>query len=81
VELQSLGCVLLLVAGNHLAMVRVHCATGNWAAAEELVKSSGDGAAAFHLGRLYEAQEKVGEALRCYAASKRYAAGVRLATR
>lgn len=68
-------------AGNQLAVMRIHCATGNWAAAEQLVATTQDPAAAFHLARLYEAQDKVQDALRCYSISKRYSHGARLAKR
>jgi intraflagellar transport protein 140 len=68
-------------AGNQLAALRIHCATGNWQAAEELMAASQDPAAAFHLARLYEAQGKVPEALHCYSISKRYSHGARLAKR
>ncbi|WIA30074.1 hypothetical protein OEZ86_000169 [Tetradesmus obliquus] len=76
---QALGCYQR--AGNQLAALRIHCATGNWQAAEELMAASQDPAAAFHLARLYEAQGKVPEALRCYSTSKRYSHGARLAKR
>jgi intraflagellar transport protein 140 len=68
-------------AGNQLAALRIHCSTGNWHAAEELMAASQDPAAAFHLARLYEAQGKVPEALRHYSTSKRYSHGARLAKR
>jgi intraflagellar transport protein 140 len=72
-----LGCI----AGNQLAVLRIYCATGDWAAAEQLVSSTRDAAAAFHLARLYEAQDKMQDALRCYSISKRYSHGARLAKR
>jgi intraflagellar transport protein 140 len=72
-----LGCN----AGNQLAVLRIYCVTGDWAAAEQLVASTQDAAAAFHLARLYEAQDKVQDALRCYSISKRYSHGARLAKR
>lgn len=76
-------CLLssLPATGNQLAVLRIHCAMGNWAAAEQLVASTQDPAAAFHLARLYEAQDRVPDALRCYAISKRPAHAARLAKR
>mgnify|MGYP003590863320 CR=1 FL=1 len=68
-------------AGNQLATLRIYCATGNWQAAEDVVSATQDPAAAFHLARLYEAQNKVEDALRCYSISKRYSHGARLAKR
>lgn len=68
-------------AGNQLAVLRIYCATGNWQAAEDLVASCQDPAAAFHLARLYEAQDKFADALRCYSVSKRFSHGARLAKR
>lgn len=68
-------------AGNQLAVLRIHCATGDWEAAEQLVAATQDPAAAFHLARLYEAQDRVQDALRCYSISKRYSHGARLAKR
>lgn len=72
-------CTCLAHAGNHLAAVRIYAAFNNLAAAEQLVSSSRDPAAAFHMGRLYEAQGQVEEALRCYALSQQHAHGARLA--
>jgi hypothetical protein len=68
-------------AGNHLAICRIHCATGAWAAAEQLVSTSRDPAAAYHLARLHEAAERVEEALTCYEVAERPAHGARLAKR
>jgi hypothetical protein len=62
-------------------MCRIHCATGAWAAAEQLVASSRDPAAAFHLGRLHEAAGRADEALKCFAVAGRHAAAARLAKR
>lgn len=73
--------VVAAPAGNQLAMLRIYCATGNWQAAEDVVSATQDAAAAFHLARLYEAQNKVEDALRCYSVSKRYSHGARLAKR
>jgi len=70
-----------LPAGNQLAALRIYCAIGDWQAAEELVADSQHPAAAFHLARLYEAHEKVADALRCFTISKRYSHGARLAKR
>lgn len=67
--------------GNHLAICRIHCATGNWQAAEAAVSSSKSAAAAFHLARLYEAGERPEDAVRCYALAGRHAHGARLAKR
>jgi len=72
---------LVCAAGNQLAVLRIHCATGDWSAAEQLVASTEDPAAAFHLARLYEAQDRVPDALRCYSISRRYSHGARLAKR
>jgi hypothetical protein len=49
---------------DHLALVRLHTHSGNWRAADEVALESGDPAAAFHLARQYEAQDKVPEAIR-----------------
>jgi intraflagellar transport protein 140 len=62
-------------------MLRIHCATDNYTAAEELISRTQDPAAAFHLARLYEAQGRTDDALRCYGISKRYSHGARLAMR
>lgn len=72
---------VVCAAGNQLAVLRIHCATGDWSAAEQLVASTQDPAAAFHLARLYEAQDRVPDALRCYSISRRYSHGARLAKR
>ncbi len=74
-------CLHLHLPGKRLAAVRVYCATGNWRAAEEVVTTTQDPAAAFHLARLYEAQERVGDAVRCYSIAKRYSHAARLAKR
>jgi len=67
--------------GNHLAICRIHCATGAWAAAEQLVATSLDPAAAYHLARLYEAQERVEDAIKYYTQAGRPARGAGLAKR
>ncbi|GBF91287.1 intraflagellar transport protein [Raphidocelis subcapitata] len=67
--------------GNHLAICRIHCATGNLQAAEAAVASSKSPAAAFHLARIYEAAERPEDAVRCYALAGRHAHGARLAKR
>lgn len=72
-------CPLPTHTGDHLAICRIHCATGNWAAAEQLASSGREPAAAFHLARLYEAQERIEDALRCYGLAGRHAHGARLA--
>jgi len=66
-------------AGDHLALVRVHCNLGDFEAATDIAKESGDPAAAFHLARHYEAQERVAEAVQYYARAQRYSHAVRLA--
>eukprot|EP00879_Flechtneria_rotunda_P011811 GHRR01012338.1.p1 GENE.GHRR01012338.1~~GHRR01012338.1.p1 ORF type:complete len:1377 (+),score=585.08 GHRR01012338.1:1099-5229(+) len=76
---QALNCYQR--TGNTLAALRLYCATGNWQAADELVFATQDPAAAFHLARVFEAQDKVPEALRCFSISKRYSHGARLAKR
>ena len=65
--------------GDHLAMCRVHCAAGAWAAAEQLVASTRDAGAAGHLARLYEAQGRPEDAARCYAAAGRFSQAARVA--
>ena len=62
-------------------MVRLLCASNDYPAAEELATRTHDAAAAFHLARLYEAQDRVAEALRFYTISKRFSHGARLAMR
>ncbi|MEW5317550.1 MAG: hypothetical protein WDW38_008838 [Sanguina aurantia] len=66
-------------AGDSLSVVRIHCHSRDFAAAEEEVVRSGDMATAFHLARQYESQDRIQEAIRYYTASKRYSHGVRLA--
>ena len=81
-------------AGDTLSVVRMHCAAGDFEAAEALVRASGgDAAASFHLARQYEARvAEQGEgtpqaanlgkqALRAYAAAGRPALALRLAMR
>lgn len=74
---RAAGCYK--AAGDHLALVRLHVHSGNWRAAEAAALESRDPAAAFHLARQYEAQEKVSEAIRFYALAQRHSHGVRLA--
>jgi hypothetical protein len=71
----------LSLAGDRLGALRIHCARQDWAAAEALVSSSHDAAAGFHLARVYEAQGRVPDALRCFAAAGRHAHAARLALR
>lgn len=62
-------------------MVRVHCATGAWASAEQLVAGGRNPASAYHMGRLHEAAERIEDALRCFAVAGKYARAARLAKR
>jgi intraflagellar transport protein 140 len=55
------------------------CFQGNIDGALEVVAESKDPAAAFHLGRQLEAQDKIKEAVMYYSRSKRYSHAVRLA--
>ncbi|GAX73042.1 hypothetical protein CEUSTIGMA_g494.t1 [Chlamydomonas eustigma] len=66
-------------AGDGLSVVRILCYTKKFVAAEEEVERLGDPAAAFHLARQFEAQEKIVDAIRYYAQAKRFSHGVRLA--
>eukprot|EP00873_Tetraselmis_striata_P011387 jgi/Tetstr1/431651/TSEL_021180.t1 len=66
-------------AGDYLAVVRLLCFQGDMDAALTVVSDSKDPAAAFHLGRQMEAQDKVKEAVMYYSRSKRYSHAVRLA--
>jgi intraflagellar transport protein 140 len=50
-----------------LSLVRILCYTKKFVAAEEEVERLGDPAAAFHLARQYESQEKIADAIRYYA--------------
>lgn len=70
---------MLLAAGDYLAVVRLLCFQGDMDAALTVVSDSKDPAAAFHLGRQMEAQDKVKEAVMYYSRSKRYSHAVRLA--
>ena len=53
-------------AGDGLSVVRILCYARKYIAAEEEVERLGDPAAAFHLARQYEAQEKIPDAIRYY---------------
>lgn len=65
--------------GNLLALVRVLVASGDSASAEAAISSSGDAAAAFHLARTYEAQQRPLDAIRLYRCALACAALHRLA--
>ncbi|GMH43478.1 hypothetical protein BSKO_11400 [Bryopsis sp. KO-2023] len=64
---------------NTLALVRALCFEGKYREAEQAIKETKDPAAAFHLGRQYEAQEKIRDAIRLFSMAGRPNHGVRLA--
>lgn len=66
-------------AGDGLSTVRILCHTNRFREAEEEVARLGDPAAAFHLARQFEVQDKMHEAIRFYTQAKRFSHGVRLA--
>eukprot|EP00793_Prasinoderma_coloniale_P002837 PRCOL_00002319-RA len=79
-------------ASDALSLVRMYCAQGDFAKAAELVSSTDNSAAAFHLARQYEA--RVGEyrgtaeagrmaqdAIKCYASAGRHGQALRMAMR
>jgi tetratricopeptide (TPR) repeat protein len=53
-------------AADNLSCVRVHCMQGDFEAAKSLALASKDPAAAFHLGRHFDHQDNVREAIRFY---------------
>ncbi|KAG1665494.1 hypothetical protein FOA52_009755 [Chlamydomonas sp. UWO 241] len=65
--------------GDVLSVVRIMCYSGKFTAACEEVERQGDPAAAFHLARQYEAQERIPDAIKYYTQAKRFSHGVRLA--
>eukprot|EP00854_Cymbomonas_tetramitiformis_P005426 gene5426-6578_t len=65
-------------AGDYLALVRVHCYRGSFQEASEIAAESNDGAAAFHLARQFENQERIPEAIQFFARAQRYNHAIRL---
>lgn len=66
-------------AGDHLSLVRIACFKNDPARAADIVKGSGDRAAAYHLARQLEAQGEYQEAIDYYALSGCYNHSIRLA--
>lgn len=67
--------------GDALSMVRILCYTGRYVVAGEEVERMCDPAAAFHLARQFESQDRITEAIKYYTMAKRFSHGVRLAKR
>ena len=66
-------------AGDVLARVRVLCFRGELDAAADLVNQSGDDAGAYHLAKMYEAQDAIRDAVQYFQLAKRYNHAARLA--
>eukprot|EP00050_Salpingoeca_kvevrii_P007157 m.294179 g.294179 ORF g.294179 m.294179 type:complete len:1361 (-) comp12942_c0_seq1:503-4585(-) len=66
-------------AEDTLSLVRVYCYCGNMDQAKELVDSTNDRAAAYHLARQYENQESIKEAIEYFSKSEMYNNAIRLA--
>eukprot|EP00736_Rhodelphis_marinus_P013329 Rmarinus@m.1241 len=66
-------------AGDFSALVRVFCFQGQFERAEEIVKESGDAAAAYHLARQFEIYNRSAEAIQYYSRAQQFGHAVRLA--
>ena len=66
-------------AEDILALVRTCVFSGDTSRAEDIIQKSRHAGAAFYLGRKYEAEEAIQEAIRCFSIAGRYHHGARLA--
>jgi len=66
-------------AGDHLAIVRVLCFHKKFDRAAEVVESSNDLGAAYHLAKQYEAKDDIKKAIQYYQRAQRFNHAIRLA--
>jgi intraflagellar transport protein 140 len=66
-------------ADDALSLARVHCYCGDMDKAKEVVDTTGNAAAAYHLARQYENQELIEEAIVYYEKSGCYNSAIRIA--
>lgn len=66
-------------AGDVLSQVRVNCFNGMIDVAQDLVNSSKDPSAAYHLARQYEEKDNINEAIKYFSLSGCYNNAIRLA--
>ncbi|ORY30689.1 hypothetical protein BCR33DRAFT_703366 [Rhizoclosmatium globosum] len=65
--------------GDSLSIVRLHCANGRIGKAIELSNKSNNPAAAYHIARYYERENKIADAIEFYGQAKCYTQAIRLA--
>ncbi|KAJ3203129.1 hypothetical protein HDU82_006824 [Entophlyctis luteolus] len=66
-------------SGDILSIVRLHCSTGRIGKAVEVASRSGNRAAAYHIARHFERENKVAEAIDFYAQAQCHTQAIRLA--
>ncbi|KAI8620888.1 hypothetical protein BC830DRAFT_1096659 [Chytriomyces sp. MP71] len=66
-------------AGDHLSIVRLHCSSGRIGKAIEMANRSGNPAAAYHIARYYERENKISDAIEFYGQAKCFTQAIRLA--
>jgi len=66
-------------AGDHLALVRVLCMQGRLDEARDVASESDSAAAAFHMGRQYDHQDNVQDAIHFYSKAHRFGNAIQLA--
>ncbi|KAJ3032134.1 UNVERIFIED_CONTAM: hypothetical protein HDU68_004444 [Siphonaria sp. JEL0065] len=66
-------------SADSLSIVRLHCSNGRIGKAIELANKSGNVAAAYHIARYYERENKIADAIEFYGQAKCYTQAIRLA--
>lgn len=66
-------------ADDALSLARVHCYCGDMEKAKEVVDTTGNAAAAYHLARQYENQERIEDAIAYYEKAGCYNSAIRIA--
>ncbi|KAK3579473.1 hypothetical protein CHS0354_028282 [Potamilus streckersoni] len=66
------------MAQDYLSLVRVHCYCNNMDKASEICNETGDKAACYHLGRQYENQDHIKEAIHFFQRASAYGNAIRL---
>lgn len=65
-------------AQDYLSLVRVYCYCGNMEKAAEICNETGDRAACYHLGRQYENQDQIKEAIHFFQRAQAFGNAIRL---
>lgn len=65
-------------AQDYLSLVRVYCYCGNMEKAAEICNETGDKAACYHLGRQFENQDQIKEAIHFFQRAQAFGNAIRL---